>query len=859
MKFYLPLPAVLFAFMCYPVECFAQCPAGYTRDTLNWDYLDFLPNSGRYVSPTAFITLAQSQTQRFSYGTQKVTVTHNYSGANVVGEVSTHSGENGSYGKGDDLRFIGNGQVTFTFQNPVIGTKFSVYDIDRNQRVAITAVNGATPVNIDVSSLAGTILTLTGSGTANPTATASATDVGANANTPSSNGTLNVDINDPVTSVTIEVTLTGTSGSEDGSFYISDISACSAGTYPLNYYHVSKPFAGQPSYVISVLNNTVFYVDVATGVARRLFTDPGHTNINSLAYDPYRHMVYYAYSLTSSPVNDRTVKRYDYDMDTLGVFIPNVNHIGIPTYDDGVESAAAAFYNNSLYLGIEGAGDNNTNRESTVWRIDMDPLHRPTTAVQAFALPVDNGSGRRLHDWSDIGINDGILYDFDGAAGSGYADFYHYNLLTGQGINYKPNPTTLVPRQVCVDWSGQMFSVGSASTSVPGTIVPYIGNGMVNSAQLKNLYYNGVYATGSWGDAAEAFKPKTDFGDAPASYDPSGIDPATHERNDSLRLGDTIGIEWSKNTSPDASGDGAEEDGVTGLQVISPGVSTFIVPVKVYNTTGRNAILVGWVDANGDGEFHASEGTSIIVPSNPAAQMINLAWTGINVILPPLANTFMRLRLATTDQGLTASTPNGYMDNGEVEDHMVTVNLLLPEQKVQLKAIRGNGQIVNVSWELNNEAGNIAYELQRSANGETWKTIRAANATGETNNPVLFFHTDDNPNLPVSYYRVKVIKQNGPAIFSAISKVEFKSAGALIVAPNPAKGFASLTLQSNVEGKGTIQVLDNNARLLYNESITVRKGANEYYLTVIQKLSQGVYSIRVIVQDQLMITNLVVL
>src|SRR6187200_1255741 len=90
---------IIFLFYCiYSKEMNAQCPTGYTRDTLNWDYLDFLPNSGAYITPTAWINLAQCQAQRFAFGTQTLRITHNYSGSNVFGDDNSHTAEAGTYG-----------------------------------------------------------------------------------------------------------------------------------------------------------------------------------------------------------------------------------------------------------------------------------------------------------------------------------------------------------------------------------------------------------------------------------------------------------------------------------------------------------------------------------------------------------------------------------------------------------------------------------------------------------------------------------------------------------------------------------------------------------------------------------------
>ncbi len=845
-------------FFIHSTKMNAQCGAGFTRDTLNWDYLDFLLSNGNY---SGFVTLAQSQSQRFAFGTQTVTITNNFAAASTIGDDNTFTAKTGSYGNGADLRFKGNGTVTYTFQNAVQNVKFSIYDIDKNQKAVITALNGVTGVNVSLTTLTGTILTVGTNNTPTASVTANSTLVANTDNTPTANGTVNVDIAGPVTSFSITTSSTGTSGgspSEDGSFYISDVSACSSGTFPTNYYTVSKPYTGQPSYFLAVRDNYIYYVNVNNGVARLLFRDPLRSNINSLAYDPYRHMVYYSFSLQASPSTDKLIRRYDYDMDTLGDFIPNVNTLGIPTFESGVESGAAAFYNNNYYLGIEGTnmGDDKSGRESIVWRIDFNAAYGATTIAQVYAVPADDGNGTGLHDWGDIGINDGILYDFDGAAGQ--TDFYHKNILDGSVVHYSPSPSTLVPRQVSVDWTGKMYNSGSPSSSSSGTLAPYNENGTINTAQQYTMRYQGVAVTGSWGDAGEAFKPKTDYGDAPASYDPAGIDPGTHERNDSIYLGTKPLIEWSKHTSADATGDGAEEDGVAGLQVITTGVSNFTVPVKAYNNTGRTATVVGWVDANGNGTFEAGEGTMLTIPSNGSVQNINLLWSNINCTLPAYSTTFMRIRIATTDQGMSTSTMNGYFDNGEIEDYMISVSLLLPEQSVSLKAQKVNSNKVNLAWNLNQEINNSSYELQRSNDGISWQTITSKTAQG-VNAPASYSYTDAEPQQPASYYRVKINKASTAIEYSDVKKVEFPMESSISLSPNPAKNNAVLKIESAVAGIGRIYILDYTGRSVYDVNVKLTKGTNEIDLPLVKNLSSGMYKVRVKINDEILVTTLAVM
>ncbi|MEO6670701.1 MAG: GEVED domain-containing protein [Ferruginibacter sp.] len=843
-------------FVGYSTQTNAQCGTGYTRDTLNWNYLDFLKSNGYY---SGFVTLAQSQSQRFAFGTQVISVTHNFSAGNNLADDTTFTAQTASYGNGANLRFKSNGTVTFTFQTAVQNVKFSIFDIDQNQKVNVSALNVVLGTNVALSTLSGSILTIGTNNTPNASVTATAAVVANTDNAPAANGTVNVNITGPVTSFTITTSSTGTSGGEDGSFYISDVSACSAGSFPMDYYNISKPYVGQPSYFLAVCNNVIYYVNVANGVARYLFKDPGHTNINSLAYDPYRHMVYYSYSLTSSPSTDKTMRRYDYDMDTLGVFIPNINSVGIPTFESGIESGAASFYDDCLYIGIEGTnmGDDKSGRESIIWKIHFTPTYAASTVEQLYGTPADDGNGIGLHDWGDIGMNDGVMFDFDGAASQ--TDFYHKNMLTGSVVHYNPSPSSLVPRQVSVDWTGKMYNSGSPSSSSSGTVVPYNENGTVNTAQQYTMRYQGVAITGSWGDAGEAFKPKTDYGDAPASYDPAAVDPGTHEKNDSVCLGTLkAGIEWAKKTSANATGDGSEEDGVAGLQVITTGVSNFTVPVKAFNNTGRTATVIGWVDANGNGTFQASEGTSLTIPSSGAIQNITLLWSGINCTLAPYTSTFMRIRIATSDLGMTTANMNGYFDNGEIEDYMISVSLLLPDQNVTLKAQKTSSEKVSLVWNLNQENNNNGYELQRSNDEISWQTITRRSTAGG-GSPATYSYIDAEPQLPSSYYRIKVLKNSGAIEYSNVKKVDFTKESSISLSPNPANTKATLKIESAISGLGRVNILDYTGRSIYESNIKLTKGTNETELALVKKLSSGMYNVRVKIGDEIFETTLVVM
>lgn len=823
-----------------------QCPAGMNQGKVDWDYLEFFPSAGL----GSYTNVNHSQTQHFSLGTNRVTMTHNYTGSNAPGENGDHTGSASTYGTNEDLRFVGNGSITLSFASAVQTLQFSLYDIDQLQTVSFSALNGVTPVNIGLTTVGSSIITISNNNT--PTAFATASNVSEPNN--SNNAAFNVDIAGPVTSVTITITNTATvttgpaGGREDGGFWLSDIIACSGGSFPVNYYAVSQPFTGQPGYVLTVRNNNVYYVDPATGKARYLFTDPGHTNINSMAYDPVNKLIYYTYSLTGGSgtnANNKALRRYDYNMDTFGIVVNDVTTIGIPTFDVGVESGAAAFYNGSLYLGIEAS--NSGPYESIIWKLDFNASFAPTTATQQYGV---NGSG---HDWADIGINNGMLYDYDGYASG--PDFFIVNLLSNTISGYTP-ASGVIPRQTGVDWQGTIYNIGPPGSGSQGSIVPYNNTDGVISAQQQQITYNGVAETGSWGDAAEAFKPKADFGDAPATYDPVGSDPAVHEHDNNLYLGTLPNIEWVKRGET-ALADADTDDGLPTVTILKQS-GGYQITASVYNNTGADATLCGWVDYNADGVFTSDEGVSVTVPTSGAVQNVDLFWASASTDLPDNSYTMLRLRLASAEYGMTVNNPTGYFYNGEVEDHRVLVDHQpLSSFLVSFMAQKHMGNTVKTDWVIADEYAYTTYELEKSSNSRDWTVIN----TRISNERVIrstYSYIDEQPMQGMNYYRLKITGPNRAVVYSNIKPVDFAGNTYITITPNPVVNHAKLYVEHETDCIGELLMIDAGGSQVLQQHLNIRKGINQFDVPIDGRLNNGVYQAIILINNKPYIFKLLV-
>jgi hypothetical protein len=856
-----PLIFLIAAMIYLPAGVNAQCGVGYTASELNWDNIDFLPSDNpRYTSfyPVATATIFPF-TQNFTIGTRKV----NFAMAPNDGTSLVLNGENGSntahagtpVTAGDDVQFTTgvttNCTITLTFDADVANVQFSLFDLDNSQRVAFTATNGGSVAqSITLARAAGTAITLGGTAT-NPIATGPAGGLAGTDNT----GSLNVTIAGPVRQIII------TLSNAAGNIWLSDIDACVTGTFPNAYHMISRPFIGQNQYVLTVVNNNIYYTDTA-GRAYFLFNEPGHTRLNSMAYDPYERIVYYTYSLTggSNPQNDKTLKKYDVDTKTISVVIPDVNTFGIPTYESGVESGAATFYNGSLYLGIEGytgtsgGGAYAASRKSTIWRIDFDAAGNAVPpAAQVWGVTADDGSNsQNIHDWSDFGITNGILTDFDGSQ-SGDIDYYQTNLFTGVTTNYIP--TGPIPRQVSIGYDEKLYNVDATIALYNGT------NGVVGGTTYTIFSPLGpTIPTGSaasWGDAAGPYRPFLDFGDAPATYDPNTWSPACHDtltptvggRRTKLILGPNEDVEWLKKGLTTV--EDTYEDGLAFVPIFSPVTGSYQAQVTLLNNTGATARLCAWLDFNGNGYFDPSESiTPITVPSAIGVQSFWLTWPSLSSSLP--SGSFTHLRIRLTSSPMTANNSTGYYNTGEVEDYRVVVdNSVLSVQMMSFDANVLNDSKINLSWQANEEVNLASYDIERSVNGSEWEhiaNIPASQTAGAKNYQLV----DDNPYIGKSLYRLKLIEISGRHKYSNIQTIEIKDLPSnMTLYPNPVIDKATLTITGARAGRETeIYMMDANGNVLSRQKIILSAGINAVRLAVDPAWPSGVYVVRIIAEGK---------
>lgn len=847
------IPALVCGLLCMAActDALAQC----TTANINWDELEYFHRNTAHYS--TYVSVNMMQNQSFALGTSRMAIASS-AGITPNGETNNHTADAGA-----DLEFTTSAAttqtLTFTFDEPVANLTFSLYDIDNAQSVSFSALNGSGANNsISLSKPAGATVALSGTATA-PKATGASSGI----STASHNGTVYVSIAEATKSLTLSF------GNAAGDWWLSDISACVSGTFANNYYVVSRPWSGpvvnQPGYVLAVHDlNTIYYVDPATGKANTLFTDPAVPEINNLAYDPVRRIVYYCIdglermSPAQDPAQIKSIKSYDVNTGIISTLIADVTAppFNIPTFQWGMESGGAAFYDGALYVGVEGyltSGTRNSGRESAIYRINFDANHNPVSAAQVFATPVDNGSVN-IHDWADFVIKDGVLYDYNSAAN--YNTYSVLNMMTRTKTVYAPATSADVPKQAGQSWNGTLYWFDS-----------YVGvfNG-TNAISAKKRIVSApgsVSWVGTASDGAEAYRPFADFGDAPATYE--GSDPwapAVHDYNANLRLGATRDLEWVKNPSANgyvnADADGSDEDGLAYVSLLASG-SSYLTQVSVYNNTGTLATVTAWLDYNGNGIFEPSEGIVREVGSSSSMQQVSLYWPELSTPLSSGSQTYLRIRITSKENGMTVNHPTGYFPDGEVEDWPVTVDITLEAPSLlSFEARAQRNESVQVKWVCSGDKANQGFVVQRSRDGANWENLGMVSAVHNKPQHTYSF-ADARPMEGRSFYRLKLVQNLLSPQYSGVAPVLIRGKeGFSSLWPNPAISQCTLNVWSPVATRASVQLVNIQGIVVYERSYRMVSGSNQLVLDKLQALPNAIYLVRLQMNDQCFTRQLVV-
>jgi hypothetical protein len=127
-------------------------------------------------------------------------------------------------------------------------------------------------------------------------------------------------------------------------------------------------------------------------------------------------------------------------------------------------------------------------------------------------------------------------------------------------------------------------------------------------------------------------------------------------------------------------------------------------------------------------------------------------------------------------------------------DHMritVFTTSVLPLELVSFSADQ-TSNAVTCNWLTSSERNTNVFVVERSTNGIEFSPLGMVNAAGNSNSPINYQFTDENPAAGMNYYRLLMMDTDGESTYSDIASAYFTKTELTFIYPNPANEWATI-------------------------------------------------------------------
>ena len=129
--------------------------------------------------------------------------------------------------------------------------------------------------------------------------------------------------------------------------------------------------------------------------------------------------------------------------------------------------------------------------------------------------------------------------------------------------------------------------------------------------------------------------------------------------------------------------------------------------------------------------------------------------------------------------------------------------------------------------------------IERSSDGLTYQQIEHLACNG------LFTRiehkvTDQSPLEGSNFYRLKIVEDNGTAIFSEMKKLVFHEENKITILRNPARDNLTFQVNTKKAGLAAYTIQDSSGRTFSNGKLQLVKGSNKYTINI-SGASKGIY------------------
>lgn len=191
-----------------------------------------------------------------------------------------------------------------------------------------------------------------------------------------------------------------------------------------------------------------------------------------------------------------------------------------------------------------------------------------------------------------------------------------------------------------------------------------------------------------------------------------------------------------------------------------------------------------------------------------------------------------------------------------VYPYAYTTSSALPVEFVSFGAVPFNKKI-KIYWSTASEENCMEYVLERTSNAVDFIEIARVKAAGNSTGLLNYRAFDDSPLEGSNFYRLKQIDFNGDYTYTKLVAVKFSSvSNDLSIVPNPAQSLAKINFNASGSFPAMLRISDMRGKLVINKQFLSQEGFNELGVNT-NELNEGIYSVQLIVDDQILTSKLV--
>lgn len=262
-------------------------------------------------------------------------------------------------------------------------------------------------------------------------------------------------------------------------------------------------------------------------------------------------------------------------------------------------------------------------------------------------------------------------------------------------------------------------------------------------------------------------------------------------------------------------------------------------------TPGSGSATLTLNDVTGDwsltGDFNGMNGTSAAAHIHgPAPAGANAGVvTGLTYTLNATSGTLSGSGVFDATQMSNLLAGSFYVNihtstngGGEIRGQLTEV---LPIELIKYQAITSNNSAY-LTWQTANEVNFSGFEIQKSEANYEWQTMGFVKANGKAG----IYNFEDKQLKKLSYYRLRLIDNDGSEKFSSVAAVNVSQKGKqLVLYPNPTKGIVYF---NDADFQPTcVKVYSSTGQIMSTESSNCHSNSNEINVS---NLPNGLYQIQ---------------